>query len=106
MRKPPIGEFNLGAIAGIVTGSIGGLFAIGVVRAILTHNIRLLFSVPILSVISWVVCGVIGWFLGGQIGPRVGEKYYSVRAEYGGGAIGGLIPVLLVALWAWYMSVH
>jgi len=106
MRRPSIGEFNLGALAGVVTGSIGGLFAIGVVRAILGRDIRLLLSMPILSFLSWVICGAVGWFLGGQIGPRVGDKYYSQRAEYGGGAFGGLIPVLLVALWAWYMSTH
>jgi hypothetical protein len=106
MRGHSIGELNLGAVAGVVIGSIGGLFAIGTVRAILGGDIRLLFSMPILGFLSWVVCGIIGWFVGGQIGPRLGEKYYSQTAEYIGGAIGGLIPVLLVTLWAWYMSTH
>jgi hypothetical protein len=106
MRKPPVGEFNLGALAGAIVGSIGGLFAIGVVRAILTRNLDLVFSTPILGMISWVVCGLVGWLLGGQIGPRLGETYYSQKAEILAGALGGLLPVLCVALWAWYMSTH
>ena len=106
MRKPSLGEYNLGAVAGAVVGSIGGLFVIGLVRAILGRNIALLLSAPILSFMSWLVCGTVGWLLGGQIGPRLGEKFYSERAEYLGGALGGLIPVLLVALWAWYMTLH
>jgi hypothetical protein len=106
MRKPSIGEYNLGALGGAVAGSIGGLFAIGLVRATLGRNIALLLSAPMLSLISWVVCGAVGWLLGGQIGPRFGEKFHSERAEYLGGAFGGLIPVLLVAWWAWYMTLH
>jgi hypothetical protein len=106
MRKPSIGEYNLGAVAGAVVGATGGLFAIGLVRAILGQNIALLLIAPILSLISWVVCGAVGWLLGGQIGPRLGERFYSERAEYLGGALGGLIPVLLVALWVWYMTLH
>jgi hypothetical protein len=106
MRKPPLGEFNLGSLAGAIVGSIGGLFAIGVVRALLGRNIALIFSMPILGMVSWLVCGIAGWFAGGQIGPRLGEKYYSQRVEMLGGAMGGLVPVLLVALWALYMSLH
>ena len=104
MSNPRLGEYNLGALAGAVVGAIGGLFAIGAVRAILAGNATLLFATPILGLLSWVVCGLVGWFVGGQIGPRLGEKYYSQRAEMIGGAVGGLFPVLLVALWAWYMS--
>jgi hypothetical protein len=106
MRKPPPGEYNLGAVAGAIVGSIGGLFAIGVVRAILGRNLALLFSMPILGLLGWLVCGVLGWLAGGQIGPRLGGKQYSQRAEMLGGALGGLIPVVLVALWALYMSLH
>jgi hypothetical protein len=104
MSKTPLGEFNLGALVGAIVGSIGGLFAIGVVRAILNRDPAMLFATPILGLLSWVICGVVGWFTGGQIGPRLGEKFYSQRAEILGGAIGGLLPVLLVAAWAWYMS--
>ena len=106
MLKTPLGEYNMGALAGAVVGSIGGLFAIGVVRAILGRNITLLFGTPILGLVSFLVCGIAGWLVGGQIGPRFGEKYYSQRVEILGGALGGLIPVLLVAVWALYMSLH
>ncbi|MCX6913406.1 MAG: hypothetical protein NT167_10225 [Verrucomicrobia bacterium] len=106
MLKPPLGEYNMGALAGAVVGSIGGLFAIGVVRAILGRNIALLLAMPILGLVSWLVCGIVGWLVGGQIGPRLSEKYYFQRVEMLGGAVGGVIPVLLVAAWALYMSLH
>lgn len=106
MLKPPLGEYNMGALAGAVVGSIGGLFAIGVVRAILGRNIALLLAMPLLGVVSFLVCGIAGWLAGGQIGPRLNEKYYSQRVEMLGGALGGVIPVLLVAAWALYMSLH
>ena len=106
MLKTPLGEYNMGALAGAVVGSIGGLFAIGVVRAILGRNIALLLGTPILGVASFLVCGIAGWLVGGQIGPRLGEKYYSPRGEILGGALGGVIPVLLVAAWALYMSLR
>jgi hypothetical protein len=106
MRKLPLGEYNLGALAGAVVGSIGGLFAIGVVRALLGRNPALIFSMPILGMVSWLICGIGGWLAGGQIGPRLGEKYYSQRVEMLGGALGGLLPVMLVAAWALYMSLY
>jgi len=106
MRKVPLGEFNLGALAGAIVGSIGGLFAIGVVRAILHRNVTQVFETPILATVSWLICGILGWLAGGQIGPRVGEKYFFPHAELAGGALGGLIPVLLVALWALYMTLR
>ena len=103
MRKPPIGEYNLGALAGAVVGAIGGLFAIDLPPAILARNPALLFGTPILGLISWVVSGVLGWLLGGQIGPRIGEKYNSQQSEIVGGALAGIIPVLSITLWSWYM---
>jgi hypothetical protein len=106
MRKPPLGELNLGSLVGAIIGSIGGLFAIGVVRALLGRNVALIFSTPILGLVSWLICGIAGWLIGGQLGPRLGEKYYSQRVEMVGGALGGLVPVLLVAIWALYMSLH
>jgi hypothetical protein len=103
MRKPPIGEFNLGALAGAVVGSIVGLFAVGLPPAILAGNPALLFGTPILGLICWVVSGLIAWFLGGQLGPRLGEKFNSQQAEIFGGALAGLIPVTGIALWSWHM---
>lgn len=106
MRKPGFGEANMGALAGAVIGAIGGLFAIGIGPAIANQNIRLLVGTPILAIVSLLVCGPLGWLIGGQIGPRLGGKFNTQRAETIGGVIGGLVPVVLVALWAWYMTAH
>ncbi len=106
MSKPPLGEYSLSALAGAIVGSIGGLFAIGLVRAILAHKLALIFSFPILGFISWIVCGTIGWFLGGWLGPRCGARFGSYQAELLGGALGGLIPVVLLAIWTWHMTPH
>ncbi|HOX58715.1 MAG TPA: hypothetical protein P5205_16375 [Candidatus Paceibacterota bacterium] len=106
MNEPPQREYRLSALIGAIVGSIGGLFAIGLVRAFLWHNLALLFSTPILGLLSFFLCGAIGWVLGGQIGPRLGEKLNSRSAEMVGGAVGGLIPVLSLALWAWYITTH
>ena len=106
MRKPPIGEFNLGSLAGAVVGSIGGLFAVGLPPAILAHNPALLFGTPILGLLSWLVSGLLGWFIGGQVGPRVGDKFYTQQSELLGGACAGLVPVVCIVLWSWYMATH
>ena len=106
MRKPPLGEYNLGALAGAIVGSVGGLFAVGLPPAILARNIALLFGTPLLGLLSWLLSGLVAWFLGGQLGPRLGEKYDSPQAEILGGALAGLIPVVSITLWSWYMATH
>jgi hypothetical protein len=93
MRKPSVGEYNLGAVGGAVVGSIGGLSAIGLPPAILARNPAFLFETPILALICWVVSGLAGWFLGGRVGPRLGEMYRSQQAEIVSGSLTGLIPV-------------
>jgi len=103
MRRPPLGEANLGALAGAVVGAIGGLFAIGIGPAILGKSLALLFGTPILALMCWFVSGPIGWLIGGQVGPRIGERFNTQRAEVLGGALGGMVPVVLIALWGWYM---
>jgi len=103
MRNPGIGEANMGALAGVVVGAIGGLFAIGVPRAILGKNIALLFSTPLLGVICWLVSGLLGWLIGGQVGPRVGERMRSERAEIIAGGLSGLLPVIGIGVWGWHM---
>jgi len=103
MRRPGIGESNLGALAGVVVGAFGGLFAVGIARAILGRDLALLFITPVLSMVSWVVCAVGGWVLGGKLGPIAGKVFKHQRAEVVAGALGGLVPVILIALWGWYM---
>jgi|ERR1051325_403043 hypothetical protein len=103
MRKPGFGEANLGAVAGAVVGGIGGLFALGIAWAILEHNLAMLFRTPILNMLSWLISGPLGWVLGGQIGPRLGQLVNNQKAEIAGGIVGGLVPVIGIALWGWYM---
>jgi hypothetical protein len=104
MRKPGFGETSLGAIMGAVTGSIGGLFAVGIVPTILYRDITELFRTPIFALISWLTSIIGGWFVGGQIGPRLGMRNRSRRAETIGGCIGGLIPIAAIMVWSWYMT--
>jgi hypothetical protein len=106
MRKPSLGEYNLGALAGAVVGSIGGLFAVGLPPAVHARNPALLFGTPMLGMLSWLLSGLLGWFLGGQAGPRLGEKYRSQQAELFGGGLAGLVPVVSITLWSWYMVTH
>ena len=103
MRKPAFGEANQGALAGVIVGAIGGLFAIGLAPAIISGHIAFLFGTPLLGLICWLVSGPLGWFIGGQIGPRIGERFHSLKAEIIGGALGGLVPVIAIVLWGWYM---
>jgi hypothetical protein len=103
MRSPSFGEANLGALAGAVVAAIGGLFAIGVGPAIIGRSLALLFGTPILGLICWLVSGSVGWVIGGQVGPRLGYRFQTPRAELVGGVLGGLVPVILIALWGCYM---
>ncbi len=100
------GGFKLGAMAGGVVGAVGGLFAVGVARALYEHNPRLLLETPTLSFVCWVVGGLTGWLMGGQLGRRLGMVFRSERAEIVGGVVGGLIPVALMAYWGWYLASH
>jgi len=106
MRKPGIGEFNLGASAGAVVGAIGSLFAVGIGPAIVHRKAALLFGTPILALICWVLGGIAGWLIGGQLGPRLGFRFESDRAEMWGGAVGGLLPVIVILIWGWRMASH
>ncbi len=91
---------------GAVVGSLGGLFAVGIPPAIIYRSIARLLGTPVFSFISWAICLVCGWIVGGQLGSRFGTRFKSLRAELVGGAIGGLIPVLVIALWSWYMTMR
>jgi len=104
--KPSWGEANLGALVGAVVGATGGLFAVGIAPAIMAKNPALLFRYPMVGMVGMLVSGPIGWLVGGQIGPRFGEKFTTQRAEVTGGVLGGLVPVVLIALWGWYLKTH
>lgn len=106
LRKPRLGETNLGALAGAVVAAIGSLFAVGIAHAIVERDVRMLFATPLVAVICWLVSWPVGWLLGGQTGPRLTRRIRHPRAELIGGALGGLVPVLLVGIWAYYMASH
>ena len=106
MRKPGLGEANLGAMAGAAVSGIVGLFALGVAPAILARNPAYLVGMPILGLASMVVCAIVGWVIGGQIAFRVGARYNSERAEILVGGLLGLAPPFLVMLLGWYLSVR
>jgi len=86
-----------------VVAGIGGLFAIGIAEVVIHRDVSLFLRTPILNMLSWLVCMPLGWVLGGQIGPRVGEVFRNARAEIVGGVIGGTIPILAVAALGWYL---
>jgi hypothetical protein len=103
MRNSDFGRPNLGGMAGAVVGAIGGLFALGLIPAIITGSVRLMFSTPILNLFCWLVSLPTGWFTGGFIGRRLGNRFRSERAEIAGGVLGGLVPVIVIAFFGWYI---
>ena len=106
LHKPTIGEANLSALIAGVVGAIGGLFALGLAPAIVLGKPQYLASTPIMSVFSFALCGVLGWFIGGQIGPRL-HRFFGIKPGYiVGGIIGGLCPILAITMLGWYLVTH
>jgi len=103
MRNPRFGESNLGAVAGAVVGAIGGLFALSLPRAVIGRDVGLLLATSLLNFVCWLISGVAGWLMGGQLGPRLGRAMRAQRGEIVGGVLGGLVPVVLFALLGWYL---
>lgn len=101
IRKPGLGEGNLGAVAGAVTGAVGGLLAVGIPFAIAGRDPAMLVLFRNLAIIGFVICAPTGWILGGQAGPRCIRFFGEKRGEIIGGIFGGLIPVLCIMYWAW-----
>jgi hypothetical protein len=99
MNKPGFGEANYGAVAGAIVGAIGGLFSPGLPEAIIVRDLSVLFSTPRIGLICLLIAGPIGWILGGQIGPRLAR---NPKGEGLLGALGGVVPVILIILWGWW----
>jgi hypothetical protein len=99
-RKPGIGEANLGAVAGTVTGAIGGLLAVGLPLAIHGRDTTMLVNYRTLAVTGFLICVPLGWLLGGQIGPRCVRVFGDRHGEMIGGILGGLLPVSFIMAWA------
>jgi len=104
MRKPGIGEPNLGATVGVVVGAVGGLVALATPLAIMRGDIGVLSEARTLGLVGFLVSSIVGWFLGGQIGPRLEGRLSERNAGIAGGILGGLVPVAGFALWGWYLA--
>lgn len=104
MRKPEWGELNRGALAGVLTGSLGGMIALRLPIAIHYRDLVLLVNVPKLALISCLLSAAVGWFLGGQLGPLLREKFRSPKAELIGGVLGGLLLVLALMGVGWHFT--
>ena len=103
MKRPRIGEGNLGALVGAVTGAVGGLVAVVLPLAIMTHDLQALAAARTVGIIGWIVCWPMGWLLGGQLGPRLGNALGERKAGILGGLAAGLLPVVGFAMWGWYL---
>jgi hypothetical protein len=98
MKPQPL-QPSLGVIVGAIVGAVGGLFALGIAPAILTHDPSVFRATPVLSVLCWLISGGVGWVMGGQLGLRLNERFDHRNAGVAGGIAGGLIPIVLIALW-------
>jgi len=105
MKRPRFGESNLSALIGAIVGSVGGLFAVGLVPAIHTRDVAQFVATPVVSFVGWIIGGIVGWITGGQIGPRFETRLGERKANLLGGILGGLIPILSIAAWSWHMTV-
>jgi hypothetical protein len=102
MNRPPrFGEANLGAVAGVVTGAVGGLLAVGIPLAISGRDPGLLVIYRSIGLFGFLLCTPLGWILGGQIGPRLTGTFGEQRGEIIGGILGGLVPVMAIIYWVW-----
>jgi hypothetical protein len=103
MRKPRLGEGSLGAVIGAVVGAVGGLIAVALPFAIKYRDIQLLSEARTIGIIGFMVSAPLGWFIGGQIGPRLEGKFSERTAGIIGGILGGMIPVGALIFWGWRM---
>jgi hypothetical protein len=103
MRKPGIGEANLGAMVGVIVGAMGGLVAVAIPLAILRGDIKALSEARTIGLIGFFVSSTFGWLIGGQIAPRLEGLLGERKAGILGGILGGLVPVAGFALWGWYL---
>jgi len=103
-HKPTFGQPNLAALIALAIGSILGLFALGSIPAVVAREPQFLAVAPTMNIISFFVCGIVGWLVGGQIGPRLEKPLGPRNGQITGGIIGGLVPAAIVAGYGWYLA--
>jgi hypothetical protein len=103
MKPGVIGEANLAALIGSSIGSITGLFAIGIVPAILEQNARLVLAHPTIGLICFFVGGGTGWVVGGLLGPSLANPHRQQPGYIAGGIIGGVLPFIAFVLLGWFL---
>jgi len=103
MREPSVGKENLGAVIGAVIGAVGGLFAIAIPLAIMTRNVQNLSVARNLGLFGFLISVPVGWFAGGYISHALEKKMSRKAAGIIGGTMGGLLPVMAIALLGWYV---
>jgi hypothetical protein len=103
MKPGGIGEPNLAALIGSSIGSITGLFGIGVAPAILDQDARLMIAYPTIGLVCFVVGGLLGWLVGGQLGVRLARNRQPQQAHIAGGLIGGSLPFAAFVLLGWLL---
>jgi hypothetical protein len=92
---------GIGAVAGAVTGAVGGLLAVGIPLAIAGRDPALLVIFRNLAITGFVICVPSGWLIGGQTGPRCVRFFGERHGELIGGILGGILPVIGLMYWAW-----
>jgi hypothetical protein len=98
-----MGQANLAALIGGSIGSITGLFAMGIVPALMEQDVHRLMTQPNLSLFCFFIGGAVGWLVAGQIGPRLEQPRAIQRAHIIGGIVGGLIPFAGFVLLGWFL---
>jgi hypothetical protein len=101
--EPTFGKENLGAVIGAVIGAVGGLFAVTIPLAIMTGDVHALSVARKLGLIGFLISVPVGWFAGGSISHALEGKLSKKAAGIVGGSIGGLLPVLAIAGFGWYL---
>jgi len=105
VNQPSGKRGDLGALAGAIVAGVGGLFAVGVARAVIYKDFSVIFRFPMLGMVCLLLSGPIGWLLGARLGPLLGERFHSRACEITGGIFGGLLPVCAVLFLGWYLAV-
>jgi hypothetical protein len=103
MKPGGLWEPNLGALIGTSIGSISGLFAIGIMPAILEKNAGLMIAHPSIGLCCFFLGGACGWLAGGGLGAKLARPPQTQSGYVLGGLIGGSLPFAAFVLLGWFL---